>query len=97
MHSNSVRMDLAMPEINGLEATRRIKAQSSSPHIIILTVYDNPEYQTAAKDAGADGFIAKLEFTRQLLPLVYALFTNPVQAGTETCSSPPTSNEGLPN
>ena len=40
-----VIMDLAMPETNGLEATRQIKAQSNPPYIIILTLHDNPEYR----------------------------------------------------
>lgn len=68
-----VVMDLAMPEMNGLEATRQIKRCSKSPYVIILTLYDSPEYRTAVQLAGADGFVAKSEVGVALLPLIYAL------------------------
>jgi two-component system invasion response regulator UvrY len=68
-----VFMDVAMPEMSGLEATRQIKAQPQSPAVIILTMYDSPEYRTAAEMVGADGFITKSEFGAQLLPLLHTL------------------------
>jgi DNA-binding NarL/FixJ family response regulator len=77
LRPNLVLMDLAMPEMNGLEATRRIKAQPDAPHVVILTLYDNPEYRTVAEAAGADGLVAKSEFGTQLLPLIHKLFANP--------------------
>lgn len=70
-----VFMDIAMPEMSGLEATRQIKAQPDSPCVIILTMHDSPEYRIAAEMAGADGFITKSEFGTQLLPLIQALLT----------------------
>ena len=69
-----VLMDLAMPIINGLEATRRIKAQNRPPRVIILTMYDNKEYYSASKAAMADGFVTKSEFGVQLLPLILNMF-----------------------
>lgn len=69
-----VLMDIAMPGINGLEATRQIKARPSAPRVIILTLHDNPEYRRAAADAQADGFVAKSEFGTRLLPTIRALF-----------------------
>ena len=71
-----VLLDLAMPALNGLEATRCIKAFVGAPQVIVLTLYDNPEYRTAAAAAGADGFIAKSELTTQLLPLIHYLFAD---------------------
>jgi DNA-binding NarL/FixJ family response regulator len=68
-----VLIDVAMPGMNGLEATRRIKAQSDAPQVIILTMHDNPEYRAEARIAGADGFVSKSEFGSQLLPLIYEL------------------------
>ncbi len=68
-----VLMDLAMPGINGLETTRRIKARPDAPRVIILTLYDNPSYRSLAQAAGADGFVAKSEFGSQLLPLIHQL------------------------
>src|SRR5258707_7117449 len=52
-----VLMDVSMPEMNGLEATRRIKAQDEELRVILLTLHDNPEYRAAARAAKADGFV----------------------------------------
>jgi DNA-binding NarL/FixJ family response regulator len=68
-----ILMDIAMPDMNGLELTRRIKAQPGAPRVIILTLYDNSEYRSAAGDVEADGFIAKSELGEQLLPLIHSL------------------------
>jgi DNA-binding NarL/FixJ family response regulator len=69
-----VFMDVAMPDMNGLEATRQIKTQPGAPRVIILTMHNSPEYRAAAEMVGADGFITKSEFGTQLLPLLYSLF-----------------------
>ena len=71
---NLVLMDVAMPNMNGLEATRELKTWPQAPYVVILTMYDNLEYRAAAKLAGADGFVTKSEFGAQLLPLMDALF-----------------------
>jgi DNA-binding NarL/FixJ family response regulator len=68
-----VVMDLAMPEMNGLEATRHLKRQPAPPKVILLTLYNNAEYSRAARLAGADGFITKSEAGASLLPLIYKL------------------------
>jgi DNA-binding NarL/FixJ family response regulator len=68
-----VVIDLAMPRMNGLEATRRIKARLDAPQVVILTLYDNQEYRARATAAGADGFVSKSEFGEQLLPLIHTL------------------------
>jgi DNA-binding NarL/FixJ family response regulator len=54
-----VLMDVAMPGINGLEATRIIKRRPDSPCVVVLTLFDSPAYREAAAEAGADGFLAK--------------------------------------
>ena len=68
-----VLMDLAMPNMNGLEATRRLKAQTDAPHVVILTLHDSPEYRAAAEAVGADNFVSKTEFNTQVLPLIDTL------------------------
>lgn len=73
LNPDLVVMDLAMPEMNGLEATRHLKRQSAPPKVILLTLYNNLEYSTAARLAGADGFITKSEAGAALLPLIYKL------------------------
>jgi DNA-binding NarL/FixJ family response regulator len=68
-----VLMDIAMPGMNGMEATRLIKAQANAPRVVVLTSYDIPHYRAAATAAGADNFISKADFDSQLFPLLETL------------------------
>jgi DNA-binding NarL/FixJ family response regulator len=68
-----VLMDLAMPEMNGLEATRRLKARSTALRVVIVTGNDHQEYRNAANAAGADGFLAKSDFGRRAADLIHTL------------------------
>lgn len=54
-----ILMDLAMPRINGLEATRRIKGEHPEMKIIIFTQYAEDVYHRAATESGADTFLSK--------------------------------------
>jgi DNA-binding NarL/FixJ family response regulator len=54
-----VLMDVRMPHVDGIEATRRIVASGSRARIVILTTYDVDEYVFAALRAGASGFMLK--------------------------------------
>jgi DNA-binding NarL/FixJ family response regulator len=52
-------MDLRMPQMDGLEATRRILAAPEPPRILVLTTFDRNDYVYAAMKAGASGFLLK--------------------------------------
>jgi two-component system, NarL family, response regulator NreC len=54
-----VVMDIAMPCMNGLEATRRIKKAHPDCRVLILTQYENREYVLSVLKAGADGYVLK--------------------------------------
>jgi CheY-like chemotaxis protein len=54
-----VLMDLQMPHVGGLEATRRIRATFPDAQIIIVTQYDDPHWRSAATQAGAVGYVLK--------------------------------------
>lgn len=61
-----VLMDLRMPNLNGIEATRRIKSQLPSTSVIVLTIYDNDAYVVDAVRAGAGGYLLK-DASKELL------------------------------
>jgi len=65
-----VLMDVAMPGMNGFEATRQIKSRPNPPRIVMLTSHDIAHYRTAAENAGADNFVNKADFGTELLPLI---------------------------
>ena len=48
-----------MPQLNGLEATRRLHADPDPPRVIVLTTFDADEHVVGALAAGADGFLLK--------------------------------------
>src|SRR3990172_561810 len=52
-------LDISMPVLNGIDATRQIKEQCPQTRILILTAYDYDEYVVAMLDAGAAGYILK--------------------------------------
>lgn len=58
-HPDIVLMDIRMPVLDGLEATRRIVAANDSPHVLMLTTFDLDEYVFDALVAGASGFLLK--------------------------------------
>ena len=63
---NVVLMDIRMPTVNGIEATRRIKDKHPSISVIVLTMYDNDAYVIDAVRAGASGYLLK-DTSRELL------------------------------
>jgi len=69
-----VLIDLAMPGMGGLEATRRLKADPAAPRVIMLSLHEHPMYRMAALDAGASGFVQKSKLGTTLLPMIHSLF-----------------------
>ncbi|HEY7794733.1 MAG TPA: response regulator transcription factor [Gaiellaceae bacterium] len=65
-----VLMDIRMPELDGLEATRRILAADETARVLILTTFDLDEYVYEALRAGASGFVLKDEPPEQLLAAI---------------------------
>ena len=66
-----VLMDLSMPGMDGLEATRRLTVQANAPKVIIMSVHDMPEYRDAAMAAGAHSFVSKSSLVDQLSTLIH--------------------------
>jgi DNA-binding NarL/FixJ family response regulator len=61
-----VLMDIAMPIMGGLEATRRIRKEFSRTRVLVLTQYDDKEYAFPVIQAGASGFISKVAASSEL-------------------------------
>lgn len=59
LHPDVVLMDLAMPRMNGVEATRQLKTRRPDLAVIILTVHDEDVYRRTALAAGATAFLEK--------------------------------------
>jgi DNA-binding NarL/FixJ family response regulator len=69
-HPTVVLMDIRMPQLDGLEATRRILAGDSNARILILTTFDLDEYIYEALRSGASGFVLKDDPPEQLIAAV---------------------------
>jgi DNA-binding NarL/FixJ family response regulator len=65
-----ILMDIRMPELDGLQATRRILAEDNGARILILTTFDLDEYVYEALSAGASGFVLKDDSPEQLLAAI---------------------------
>lgn len=76
-----VLMDLAMPEMGGLQATRLIKAQDNPPYVVIASHFDDAEHREHALRAGADAFVSKLSYIHDVLPLLEKLAGDREPAG----------------
>jgi DNA-binding NarL/FixJ family response regulator len=76
-----VLMDLALPEMHGLEAARHLALRPGRPRVVLMTAHAEKAYRAAALKAGADGFLRKSELEGQLLPLIRALLPECGEAG----------------
>jgi DNA-binding NarL/FixJ family response regulator len=65
-----ILMDIRMPELDGLEATRRILAADDTARVLILTTFDLDEYVYEALSAGASGFVLKDDPPEQLIAAI---------------------------
>ena len=69
--------DVSMPDMSGLDLTRRLKTASNAPYVIIMTLQDELAYRAAAAAAGADGFVGKQDFAAHWQTVFDALLARP--------------------
>jgi len=68
-----VIMDIAMPKLSGIEATRQIKMLCPSTAVLVLTAYDNDQYVFALLEAGAAGYLLKDVRSQELIDAIRAV------------------------
>jgi DNA-binding NarL/FixJ family response regulator len=68
-----VVMDLAMPELDGIAATKQIVAADSSVRVLVLSMHAEQEYLVPVMEAGAAGYLLKTEADRELVTAVRAI------------------------
>jgi NarL family two-component system response regulator LiaR len=68
-----VLMDIEMPKMDGLDATRQIKTARPEISVLILTVHDDEEYIAAVLDAGAAGYLLKTTYGKELVQAIRAV------------------------
>ncbi|MFD6436848.1 response regulator [Streptomyces venezuelae] len=73
LHPDVVLMDIRMPGLDGIEATRRIIASGDRTRVLILTTFDLDEYAYAGLRAGASGFLIKDALPEELLSGIRAV------------------------
>jgi DNA-binding NarL/FixJ family response regulator len=66
-------MDITMPELNGLEATRQIRKVAPTVQVLILSVHESEELVREILDAGAHGYVLKSDAGRELAAAMHAL------------------------
>ena len=69
-----VIMDIAMPKLNGIEATRQIKALRPATVVLVLTAYDDDQYIFALLEAGAAGYLLKDVHADELVKAIRAVY-----------------------
>jgi len=68
-----VLMDITMPELNGIEATRQIKAKCPNIAVLVLTVHDDSEHILGILEAGAAGYLTKRVFGEEVIHAIHSV------------------------
>lgn len=73
LHPHVVLMDISMPLLNGLEATRQIKHEHPEINVLVLTMYDHEEYFRQVLEVGASGYLIKRAAASDLVAAIRSI------------------------
>jgi DNA-binding NarL/FixJ family response regulator len=82
LNPDVIVMDMFMPNLNGLEATRKIHREFPQSQVLILTLHDLPELRVLVESAGARGLVLKSDSNRRLIAAIERL------AGAASANAP---------
>jgi len=82
-----ILMDISMPELNGIEATRRIIERQPATRIIILSMHSDQRYITECLKAGAAGYILKDCPTKELLEAIHSVVLKQIYLSSQITES----------
>ena len=82
-HPDLILMDMSLPELDGFEATRRLKADKATQHvpIIAVTAHARPADEKRALEAGCDAYLSKPYSLREFIDAVQKFLPSPVAIG----------------
>ena len=69
-------MDIGLPQMNGIEASRRIKTSVPSAQVVILTIHEDKAYRADAKAAGVSAYVPKRAMQTELVSTLAALLSD---------------------
>jgi two-component system response regulator NreC len=73
LHPDIVLMDIGMPVMNGMEATKQIKKRGNEVKVLVLTMHDNEEYLFQVLQAGASGYVLKKAADSDLVNAIHVV------------------------
>lgn len=71
-----ILMDIGLPQMNGIEATWRIKVLVPQAYVVIVTNYEVPEYEEKTVRAGAYAYVLKKDISSKLIPILRQIVTS---------------------
>jgi two-component system invasion response regulator UvrY len=75
-----VIMDISLPGISGIEATRRIKASVPGTEVVFLTIHEAEAYRKDAASAGASAYVSKRKMQTELIPVLERMLSRSADA-----------------
>ena len=75
LHPDVIIMDIGMPKLNGIEATKQIKAINPDTTVLVLTVHDEIEYVLEILESGADAYLTKNVLVENIIQSIHSVVT----------------------